>query len=42
LKPTKKLQDATTTKTGTQNKGAVGGTIPDVDELAKRFAALKK
>jgi vacuolar protein sorting-associated protein IST1 len=41
LKPTKKMQDATTGK-GTQSKGPVGGTIPDVDELAKRFAALKK
>jgi vacuolar protein sorting-associated protein IST1 len=29
-------------KAGTQSKGPVGGTIPDVDELAKRFAALKK
>lgn len=41
LKPTKKMQDANTGK-GTQSKGPVGGTIPDVDELAKRFAALKK
>lgn len=41
LKPTKKMQDASTSK-GTQSKGPVGGTIPDVDELAKRFAALKK
>jgi vacuolar protein sorting-associated protein IST1 len=41
LKPTKKMQDAGVGK-GTQSKGAVGGTIPDVDELAKRFAALKK
>ena len=29
-------------KGGTQSKGPVGGTIPDVDELSKRFAALKK
>jgi len=29
-------------KGGTHSKGPVGGTIPDVDELAKRFAALKK
>jgi vacuolar protein sorting-associated protein IST1 len=29
-------------KTGTRSTGPVGGTIPDVDELAKRFAALKK
>jgi vacuolar protein sorting-associated protein IST1 len=41
LKPTKKMQDAGTGR-GTQSKGPVGGTIPDVDELAKRFAALKK
>jgi vacuolar protein sorting-associated protein IST1 len=41
LKPTKKMQDANAGK-GTQSKGPVGGTIPDVDELAKRFAALKK
>jgi vacuolar protein sorting-associated protein IST1 len=41
LKPTKKMQDLGTGK-GTQSKGPVGGTIPDVDELAKRFAALKK
>ena len=30
------------TKTATQSKGPVGGTIPNVDELAARFAALKK
>jgi vacuolar protein sorting-associated protein IST1 len=42
LKPTKKMQDATTPKGGTQSRGPVGGTIPDVDELAARFAALKK
>lgn len=41
LKPTKKMQDVGVGK-GTQSKGPVGGTIPDVDELAKRFAALKK
>lgn len=41
LKPTKKMQNVSTSK-GTQSKGPVGGTIPDVDELAKRFAALKK
>jgi len=41
LKPSKKMQDVGTGK-GTQSKGPVGGTIPDVDELAKRFAALKK
>ncbi|CAG8958776.1 hypothetical protein HYFRA_00011726 [Hymenoscyphus fraxineus] len=41
LKPTTKPQ-GTPVKSGTQSKGPVGGTIPDVDELAKRFAALKK
>jgi vacuolar protein sorting-associated protein IST1 len=41
LKPSKKMQDVSSGK-GTQSKGPVGGTIPDVDELAKRFAALKK
>ncbi|KAK2630623.1 hypothetical protein QTJ16_001443 [Diplocarpon rosae] len=41
LKQTKKMQDIGTGK-GTQSQGPVSGTIPDVDELAKRFAALKK
>ncbi|PQE29054.1 putative IST1 translation initiation protein [Rutstroemia sp. NJR-2017a WRK4] len=41
LKPTKKMQTAAS-NTGTQSKGPVGGTIPDVNELAARFAALKK
>ncbi|TVY68911.1 Vacuolar protein sorting-associated protein IST1 [Lachnellula suecica] len=41
LKPTSKMKDAGS-KPGIQSKGPVGGTIPDVDELAKRFAALKK
>jgi len=41
LKPTKKMVESGAGK-GTQSKGPVGGTIPDVDELAKRFAALKK
>jgi vacuolar protein sorting-associated protein IST1 len=41
LKPTSKIKD-TGSKPGIQSKGPVGGTIPDVDELAKRFAALKK
>jgi len=40
LKPSKKTEGGS--KSGTQSKGPVGGTIPDVDELAKRFAALKK
>lgn len=42
LRQTQKTQDATTKKAPLTSKGAVGGTIPDVDELAKRFAALKK
>jgi vacuolar protein sorting-associated protein IST1 len=42
LKPSKKMQEAEKPKGGTVSKGPVGGTIPDVDELAKRFAALKK
>jgi len=43
LRPNKKMQDASPAKkSGTESKGAVGGTIPDIDELAKRFAALKK
>jgi vacuolar protein sorting-associated protein IST1 len=42
LKPSKKTHDADTVTSGKQSKGPVGGVIPDVDELAKRFAALKK
>ncbi|KAB8301337.1 hypothetical protein EYC80_003218 [Monilinia laxa] len=42
LKPTKKMQTTAASKPGIQSKGPVGGTIPDVDELAARFAALKK
>lgn len=43
LRPTKKMTDANTEKKpGLQSKGPVGGTIPDIDELAARFAALKK
>ena len=41
LKPSKKME-AAKPKGGTVSKGPVGGTIPDVDELAARFAALKK
>lgn len=41
LKPNKKMQDANSGK-GIESKGPVGGTIPDIDDLAKRFAALKK
>ncbi len=40
LKPSKKIEKVT--GKGTQSTGPVGGTIPDVDELAARFAALKK
>ncbi|KFY43965.1 hypothetical protein V494_01728 [Pseudogymnoascus sp. VKM F-4513 (FW-928)] len=43
LKPTKKMEDATAAKKPElKSKGPVGGTIPDIDELAARFAALKK
>ena len=43
LKPSKKVEStAKAGGGGIQSKGPVGGTIPDVDELAKRFAALKK
>jgi vacuolar protein sorting-associated protein IST1 len=42
LKPIKKTIDVTEKKPGLQSKGPVGGTIPDIDELAARFAALKK
>ncbi|TVY32449.1 IST1-like protein [Lachnellula subtilissima] len=41
LKPASKMKE-TGANPGIQSKGPVGGTIPDVDELAKRFAALKK
>lgn len=41
LKPSKKMEEATAKK-GVESKGPVGGTIPDIDELARRFAALKK
>lgn len=44
LKPTKNAEGLRDNGAGqgAQSKGPVGGTIPDVDELAKRFAALKK
>lgn len=42
LKPTKKMADANAKKPDLKSKGPVGGTIPDIDELAARFAALKK
>jgi vacuolar protein sorting-associated protein IST1 len=42
LKPSQKMQAVNTTKKSLESKGPVGGTIPDIDELAARFAALKK
>jgi vacuolar protein sorting-associated protein IST1 len=42
LKPSQKMQAAKPTKKGLESKGPVGGMIPDIDELAARFAALKK
>jgi vacuolar protein sorting-associated protein IST1 len=42
LKPSKKMQDAGAAKKDIESEVLAGGTIPDVDELAKRFAALKK
>ena len=41
LKAPKKMQDATR-KPSTGAQGGPGGKIPDVDELAKRFAQLKR
>ena len=43
-KQTSSIDAQTTTKSGESGakKDIVGGKIPDVDELAKRFAALKK
>ena len=44
LKPTKLTQrmDAVERKKSPENKGVVGGKIPEVDDLAARFAALKR
>ena len=42
LKPSKKNQEGGTAKKAIESKGPVKGTIPDIDELAARFAALKK
>ena len=45
LKPTKKIADASKSKQANGDKKAdsgPGGKIPDVDELAKRFAQLKR
>ncbi|KAK1755939.1 DUF292-domain-containing protein [Echria macrotheca] len=41
LKPTKKTGNITVTKKA-EPKGSIADGIPDVDELAKRFAALKR
>jgi vacuolar protein sorting-associated protein IST1 len=41
LKPSKKMVDASKAKEVNGDKGP-GGKIPDVDELAKRFAQLKR
>jgi len=42
LIPNRKMQEASTPKKEIVSKGPVGGAIPDIDDLAKRFAALKK
>ncbi len=43
LKPSKKMVDASKPKAAVSgDKGGPGGKIPDVDELAKRFAQLKR
>jgi vacuolar protein sorting-associated protein IST1 len=46
LKPSKKMVDASKAKAVNGDKkqadGGPGGKIPDVDELAKRFAQLKR
>ena len=42
LKPNKKMEDAAASKQGASKKGDISDGIPDVNELAKRFAALKR
>ncbi|KAH9891419.1 DUF292-domain-containing protein [Xylariomycetidae sp. FL2044] len=42
LKPSKKMVDAGIATKPSANKGGIGDGIPDVDELASRFAALKR
>jgi vacuolar protein sorting-associated protein IST1 len=42
LKPSKKMVDATKAKAEKKEAGGPGGKIPDVDELSKRFAQLKR
>ncbi|RYP90860.1 hypothetical protein DL770_002998 [Monosporascus sp. CRB-9-2] len=42
LKPNKKMVDAGLAKKTPERKGGIGDGIPDVNELAARFAALKR
>lgn len=42
LTPSKKMQEAKATPKPTTKKDDISSGIPDVDELARRFAALKK
>ena len=42
LKPNKKMVNAAVAKKPPAAKGSIADGIPDVDELAKRFAALKR
>ena len=42
LKPSKKMADASKSNGDKKVEGGPGGKIPDVDELAKRFAQLKR
>ncbi|KAK0636906.1 regulator of Vps4 activity in the MVB pathway-domain-containing protein [Bombardia bombarda] len=42
LKPNKRMVNATVVKKTPEAKGGIADGIPDVDELAKRFAALTK
>ncbi|RYP26900.1 hypothetical protein DL768_011516 [Monosporascus sp. mg162] len=42
LKPNKKIVDAGLAKKNPERKGGIGDGIPDVNELAARFAALKR
>jgi vacuolar protein sorting-associated protein IST1 len=42
LKPSKKMADASKSNGDKKAEGGPGGKIPDVDELAKRFAQLKR
>jgi vacuolar protein sorting-associated protein IST1 len=42
LKPSKKMADAGKSNGDKKADGGPGGKIPDVDELAKRFAQLKR